>query len=210
VDSVRYSVLDMIRGARREVVISSPYLIPGERGMALFAAKRAQGVALRVVTNALAATDEPLVHGGYRRYRHALLAMGVELHELSPVRVQRSRRLGLLFAATLGRLHAKTVVVDRERLFIGSMNFDPRSERLNTEMGVFIDSPPLAREALRLMDLDKLQAAYRLALAPDGQGLRWLATDDEGEVAYDTEPDTGWWTRLWLELLWPLAPEELL
>jgi len=209
VESVRYNVRDLIRSARNEVVITSPYLIPGERGMEMFAELRRRGVKFKVLTNSLAATDEPLVHIGYRKYRQAMLRLGVDLYELSPVRVKRASRLGM-FASTQGRLHAKTAVVDRRRIFIGSMNFDPRSDKHNTEMGVFIDSPTLAREVLRLMDLDKLQASFRLALAPDGQGLRWLAADDEGEVAYDDEPEVDFATKLWLELLAPLAPEELL
>ena len=208
VESVRYDVLDLIRSARKEVVLTSPYLIPGERGIALFAEQRQRGVKFKVLTNSLAATDEPLVHVGYRKYRSLMLKLGVELYELSPVRVQRASRLGM-FASSQGRLHAKTAVVDRRHIFIGSMNFDPRSEKSNTEMGVFIDSPQLAREVLRLMDLDKLQASYRLMLAPDGS-LRWLAADDEGEVSFDSEPDASFATKFWLELLAPLAPEELL
>ena len=209
VESVRYSVLDMIRGARHEVMITSPYLIPGERGMAMFREMRAKGVAFKVLTNSLAATDEPLVHLGYRKYRAAMLKLGVELYELSPLRVKRSSRLRM-FASTQGRLHAKSVVVDRRRVFIGSMNFDPRSEKHNTEMGVFVDSPALAREVLRLMDLDKLQASFRVVLGAHGMGLRWLAADDDGEVIIDSEPEVDFKTRLWLELLAPLAPEELL
>jgi putative cardiolipin synthase len=209
VESVRYNVLDLIRGARQEVVITSPYLVPGERGMALFTAQRARGVKFKVLTNSLAATDEPLVHLGYRKYRREMLRIGIDLYELSPVRVQRASRLGV-FSTSQGRLHAKTAVVDRRRIFIGSMNFDPRSEKTNTEMGIFIDSPQLAREVLRLMDLDKLQASYRLMLAPDGVGLVWTAADDEGEVSFSDEPDASFATKFWLELLAPLAPEELL
>ena len=209
VESVRYNVLDLMRSAQKEVVITSPYLIPGERGMAFFAEQRKRGIQFKVLTNSLAATDEPLVHVGYRKYRRELLKLGVDLYELSPVRVKKASRLGM-FATSQGRLHAKTAVVDKRRVFIGSMNFDPRSEKTNTEMGIFIDSPQLAREVLRLMDLDKLQASYRLMLAPDGQGLRWLAADDEGEVSFDTEPDVSFATKFWLELLAPLAPEELL
>lgn len=208
VESVRYNVLDLIRSASKEVVLTSPYLIPGDRGMVLFAEQRRRGVKFKVLTNSLAATDEPLVHVGYRKYRKEMLKLGIDLYELSPVRVQRASRLGM-FASSQGRLHAKTAVIDRRHIFIGSMNFDPRSEIHNTEMGLFIDSPPLAREALRLMDLDKLQASYRLMLAPDGS-LRWLAADDEGEVSFDVEPDASFATKFWLELLAPLAPEELL
>ncbi len=208
VESVRYNVLDLMRSAKKEVVITSPYLIPGERGMAFFAEQRQRGIQFKVLTNSLAATDEPLVHVGYRKYRRELLKLGVDLYELSPVRVQKASRLGM-FATSQGRLHAKTAVVDKRRVFIGSMNFDPRSEKTNTEMGIFVDSPQLAREVLRLMDLDKLQASYRLMLAPDG-GLRWTAADDEGEVVFDDEPDASFATKFWLELLGPLAPEELL
>ena len=209
VESVRYNVLDLIRSARTEVVITSPYLIPGDKGVALFGQQRARGVKFKLLTNSLAATDEPLVHVGYRKYRERMLRLGIDLYELSPVRVRKAMRLGM-FQTSQGRLHAKTAVIDRRRVFIGSMNFDPRSEKHNTEMGLFIDSPQLAREVLRLMDLDKLQASYRVVLRPDGSGLRWLAADDEGEVSFDAEPDASFSTRFWLELLAPFAPEELL
>jgi cardiolipin synthase C len=209
IESVRYNVAELMRRARREVVMTTPYFIPGERGVALMEEMRRRDVRVRVLTNSLAATDEPLVHTGYRRYRPQLLRMGVELHELSPVRVRRTSRVGM-FDSTQGRLHAKTAVIDRERVFIGSMNFDPRSEKHNTEMGIFIDSPQLAREVLRLMDLDKFQASWRVVLGPDGRSLRWLAQDDDGELVLDREPEADFWTRFWLNVLAPLAPEELL
>jgi putative cardiolipin synthase len=209
IESVRYNVAELMRRARREVVMTTPYFIPGERGLALMAEMRRRNVQVRVLTNSLAATDEPLVHTGYRRYRPQLLKMGVELHELSPVRVRRTSRLGM-FDSTQGRLHAKTAVIDRERVFIGSMNFDPRSEKHNTEMGIFVDSPQLAREVLRLMDLDKFQASWHVVLGPDGHSLRWLAQDDDGEVVLYQEPETDLWKRFWLNILAPLAPEELL
>jgi putative cardiolipin synthase len=114
-----------------------------------------------------------------------------------------------MFDSTQGRLHAKTAVIDRRQVFIGSMNFDPRSEKHNTEMGIFIDSPQLAREVLRLMDLDKLQASWRVVLDEHGR-LRWLAQDDEKEIVLTNEPEADFWTRFWLNILAPLAPEELL
>ncbi|OYU75254.1 MAG: phospholipase, partial [Burkholderiales bacterium PBB5] len=150
-----------------------------------------------------------LVHIGYKRYREPMLHLGVELHELSPVRAKRSKRLGM-FRSASSRLHAKTAVIDRRYIFLGSMNFDPRSEKVNTEMGVVIDSPQLAREMLRLMDLDKLQASYQVKLRPDGLGLQWLAMDDDGPVVLDDEPDADRFTQFILRLLAPFAPEELL
>lgn len=209
VESVRYNVIDLMRRARSEVLMTTPYLIPGEKGMELLAGLRQRQVKVRVLTNSLAATDEPLVHIGYKRYREPMLHLGVELHELSPVRAKRSKRLGM-FRSASSRLHAKTAVIDRRYIFLGSMNFDPRSEKVNTEMGVFIDSPQLAREMLRLMDLDKLQASYQVKLRPDGLGLQWLAMDDDGPVVLDDEPDADRFTQFILRLLAPFAPEELL
>jgi putative cardiolipin synthase len=207
---VRYNVLDRMRHAQREIVMTTPYLIPGSKGMEMMREVRERGVKLRVLTNSLAATDEPAVHVGYRKYRPQMLSLGVDLYELSPVRVSRNKRLGM-FGSSHGRLHAKTAVIDRETVFIGSMNFDPRSEKHNTEMGVLVQSPALAREVLRLMDLDKLQASYRVRLAADGSGdIEWLTMDDDGEMVLHEEPDTGLWDRIALDLLAPFAPEELL
>ncbi len=209
-DSVRYNVLERIRMAQTEVVVTSPYFIPGNKGVAAMKMLRGRGVKLKVLTNSLAATDEPLVHIGYSRYRGDMLKLGVELYELSPTRAGLNARLGM-FGSTHARLHAKTAVIDRRHVFIGSMNFDPRSEKHNTEMGMVIDSPALARETLRLMDLDKLQASYRVRFKPPGTSrLQWLALNDEGEVELDDEPDANGWTLFWLGILSPLAPEELL
>jgi len=208
-EAVRYNVLDRLRGAQQEVVLTSPYLIPGQKGIDLMAGLRRRDVKIKLLTNSLAATDEPLVHIGYMRYRTQMLKLGVELYELSPTRVKRNLRLGM-FGTSHGRLHAKTAVIDRKQVFIGSMNFDPRSDVHNTEMGIFIDSPQLAREVLRLMDLDKLQASYRLRLKPGTETVQWLAQDDDGEVVLDAEPDASAWLLFWLGILSPLAPEELL
>jgi putative cardiolipin synthase len=206
---VRTNVLQRMREAKQEVVVTSPYFIPGRRGVEFARQLRQKDVRIRVLTNSLAATDEPLVHIGYSRYRRELLAMGVDLHELSPNRIGRSWKLGM-FGSTTGRLHAKTAVIDRREVFIGSMNFDPRSEKHNTEMGLLIDSPELARDLLRLVDLDKLQASYRLRLEPRTGKLQWLAVDDDGVRVLEEEPDADAWLQVWLYLLTPLAPEELL
>ena len=140
---MRYNVREQIRRARSEVSIISPYLIPGKSGLEVIEEVHGRGVRMSIVTNSLAATDEPLVHTAYRRYRPAMLKVGVDLSELSSVRTRASVRLGL-FGSTIGRLHAKSAVIDRRILFIGSMNFDPRSDLLNTEIGLFIQSPEIA------------------------------------------------------------------
>jgi putative cardiolipin synthase len=210
VDSVRYNVVEMMRRARKEVVITSPYLIPGEAGIETFRnSVERYGVKYTLVTNSLAATDEPVVHTGYRRYRPEMLKLGVNLYELSPQKVSRSLRLGR-FSTSIGRLHAKSAVVDKERVFIGSMNFDPRSDQHNTEMGLFIQSPVLAQQMLKLVDVIRQQGAYKVTLASNGQDIVWTTVGPGGQEVVVEEPETDLWTRIMLEVLAVIAPEGLL
>jgi putative cardiolipin synthase len=194
--------------AERELVLTSPYLIPGQRGIQTFEELERRNVRMVVLTNSLAATDEPLAHTGYARYRRQLLEAGVDLYEISPEKTRRNKRLGL-FGSSLGRLHAKTSVVDGERVFIGSMNLDPRSETQNTELGIFVDSPQLAKELLRIITISKLQSAYRLRLGATG-GIEWLTMDEDKEVVLTEEPETSLWLRLHNLLISPFVPEQLL
>jgi putative cardiolipin synthase len=210
VDSVRYNVIEMMRRARKNVVITSPYLIPGEAGLETFRnSVERYGVKYTLVTNSLAATDEPAVHAGYRRYRPEMLKLGMNLYELSPQKVSRSLRLGR-FSTSIGRLHAKSAVVDGERVFIGSMNFDPRSDQHNTEMGLFIQSPQLAQQMLKLADVIRQQGAYKVTLAENGKDLVWSTTGPGGREEVVEEPETDLWTRIMLEVLSLIAPEGLL
>jgi putative cardiolipin synthase len=210
VDSVRYNVIEMMRRARKDVVITSPYLIPGEAGIETFRNSIERWrVKYTLVTNSLAATDEPVVHTGYRRYRPEMLKLGMNLYELSPQKVSRSLRLGR-FSTSIGRLHAKSAVVDGERVFIGSMNFDPRSDQHNTEMGLFIQSPQLAQQMLKLVDVIRQQGAYKVVLAPNGKDILWTTTGPGGREEVVEEPETDAWTRIMLEVLSVIAPEGLL
>ncbi len=209
VDSVRYNVIEMVRRARKNVVITSPYLVPGLEGMETFEASTRRGVKFTLVTNSLAATDEPVVHTGYRRYRPQMLALGMDLYELSPLKVSRSLRLGR-FSTSIGRLHAKSAVVDEKNVFIGSMNFDPRSNVLNTEMGLFIESPAIAAQVLKLVGVIRQQGAYHVSLAENGQDLVWTTTGRGGEQIVVEEPETDAWSRAMLEVLSVLVPEGLL
>ena len=207
--SVTYNVFEAIRMAREEVVASSPYFVPGPTSMEMLRELLGRGVKVTVMTNSLASTDEPVVHIGYSHYREELLRMGVDLYELSASRLRENKRM-FLFGKSLGRLHAKLVVIDRQRLFIGSMNLDPRSATINTELGAMIDSPPLARELLRIIDIDRLQSAYRVRLGPNGKGLEWLSNDGEKEMILHEEPDSTPWLRIKAWLLTPFVPVEQL
>ncbi|WP_234414109.1 phospholipase D family protein [Ideonella sp. A 288] len=207
--SVTYNVFEALRKAQTELVVSSPYLVPGKDGMGLLRELRARKVRTVMMTNSLGSTDEPIVHIGYKAYREPMLELGIDLYEISASRVKRNLRTSL-FGASLGRLHAKLAVVDRKTLFVGSMNLDPRSATINTELGAVIDSPPLAREMIRIIDIDRLQSAYRVRLSADGSSCEWLGMDDEKEVVLTEEPDSSLWQRVKVWLLRPFVPESLL
>jgi putative cardiolipin synthase len=207
--SVTYNTFEAFRKAREELVVANPYLVPGRVGMDLVRELRGRGVQVTLMTNSLGSTDEPLVHAGYSAYRQPLLELGVDLYEISSSRVKRNRQRNL-FGASLGRLHAKIAVIDRRVLFVGSMNLDPRSATLNTELGVVIDNPPLARELLRVIEIDRLRSAYRLRLADGGTRIEWVPGDEMGDTVLTEEPDSTPWQRIKLWLLKPWVPESLL
>jgi putative cardiolipin synthase len=213
VAEVRERVGSLLREAREEIVIVSPYLIPGPNAMTALRAFRERGVRMTVMTNSLAATDEPLVHVGYRRHRAALLREGVQLYEWSPVRSGRVFRQ-LLRGKTVLRLHAKCALIDGHHVYLGSMNFDPRSRNFDTEFGLLIHSPELASEIAGVIHEMKRAGSYRVRFAADGQTLRWSygegEGEGEGEAAEDFEPDSDRWSRFLLDLLSPFVPEELL
>lgn len=206
--SVTRDVMKQIWQAKDELIITSPYLIPGKRGLQGFQNLRDRDVKVTVVTNSLAATDEPLVHTGYSRYRYDMLLAGVDIYELSAVRTKKSKRLG--FGSSLGRLHSKTAIIDMKTVFIGSMNLDPRSESQNTELGIFVQSRELAKELARVINVGTHESAYRLRLQPDGPGIQWLATDDDKEVILGVEPESSALLRLHNIFFGLFVPEQLL
>ncbi|HWK83394.1 MAG TPA: phospholipase D-like domain-containing protein, partial [Caldimonas sp.] len=207
--SVTNDVMMQVWQAKSDLVLTSPYMIPGDMGMASIRRLEDEKVKVTVITNSLAATDEPLVHNGYARYRPAMLKAGVDLYELSPTRTQHTMRLGM-FGTSLGRLHAKTAVIDKHLIFIGSMNLDPRSASTNTEFGMFIDSAALAKELLRVINISKLEGAYRVRLEPKSDKLEWLTLEDDKEVILTVEPESSFWLRMHNMLLGWFVSDQLL
>lgn len=207
--SVTMKIWERLLEAKQEVQMTSPYLVPGEQGMAAFEELGRRKIKLVLLTNSLAANDEPLVHTGYMRYRERLLRSGADLYELSPERTTASKRFGS-FGSSLGRLHAKTAAIDRSRILLGSANLDPRSATQNTEMGMLIDSPQLAREMLRVINVSRVQNSYRLRLAKDTGRLEWLTTDGEKEIVLTSEPEATFFQRFYNRLIAPIVPEMLL
>ena len=209
-DTLAHRFLLELSDTRSEVVLFSPYFLPGREALARIGKLRAEGVAVRVVTNSLAVSDEPLVSVGLGRHQIALLTMGVDLYELSSNRLKLDRTLRGLLGTSTGRLHAKIGFLDRRQVLVGSMNLDPRSASINTEIGVRIDSPRLAEMVLAAFKVDSLAGVYQVRLRRNGMGVRWVAVDADSPEELDIDPDTSLWQRLRLMLLSFIVPESQL
>lgn len=200
----------IVGSPERELELVSPYFVPTPAGMDYFLGLTREGVRMRVLTNSLAATDVVAVHAGYARQRKALLAAGVALYEMRPQRPKPERVRGSGFLGSSGSsLHAKTFAVDGTRIFIGSFNFDPRSARLNTELGFVIDSPILAERMAVSFEQSIPRQAYEVHLDANGE-LYWLERRGESLVRHEREPATGFWRRAAVGLLSILPIESLL
>ena len=210
--TVRFGLMRELLLARKEVLLSSPYLVPNPEVIDDIREGRIWGLQITLITNSLASTDEPLVHAGYQRYRKQMVDLGVRLYEVVPSQVRQSKELGQPFGRSIGRFHAKAAAIDGETLFIGSLNFDPRSEKLNTELGLLIRSPALTQQLLKLADIVTTQAAYRVRLSPDKSELEWVLPNPRGgpETVLTREPDTSVFERFWLWLIGPLVPDDVL
>jgi putative cardiolipin synthase len=200
------SVASAMDSARRELLLISPYFVPGARGAGKLKQLAGSGVQVGVLTNSLAATDVAVVHSGYSRYRSALLRAGVRLYELKPSVDADEPRRRLRLGSSRASLHTKAVFVDGERIFVGSYNLDPRSMELNCEMGVWIRSVPLARE-LHAIYAPALtpEVSFIVTLDPNGRP-RWLESQDGRTFEYRRDPYAGWgrrsvtWLLQWLPI----------
>jgi len=196
-------------GAQRELLLVSPYFVPGEEGVAWLREIAARGVRVRVLTNSYQSSDVGAVHAGYAAYRDDLLRAGVELQELKPGAGAELEREGKLrhTGSSGSALHAKTYMADARTLFVGSFNLDPRSARLNTEMGIVIQSETLCA-AIRARFLSRLaEVAYRVELNRETGALSWVTRENGREVRYGSEPGMGPLGRL-KQGLWRLLPIE--
>jgi putative cardiolipin synthase len=189
--------------ARTEVILVSPYFVPGAPGMEALRRLRERKVRVRILTNSLASTDVAAVHAGYGRYRAAMLEMGIELHELKPiVPTGRKLRRRIMFGSARASLHAKTFVFDRARVVVGSMNLDPRSVYLNTEMGLLIESPKLAGDIAESFDeLVEPDYSYTVQRDPASGALRWRAIEQGRQAEYFHDPGVSIWRRFVVKIL---------
>ena len=165
------ALLRLVRGAKSRIVIQSPYLVMSDKAIDLFREVTARGVAVRINTNSLASTDNLPAFSGYRNQRDRLLGMGLRIYEYKPAPdVQRSlmqRSAAADRKPPIFALHAKTMVIDSKSVYIGTFNFDPRSENLNTEVGMIVHDEALARA---------VEASIETDMAP---GNSWDAARDD-------------------------------
>lgn len=218
-DSVVDGLLALVRKTRRDLLVVSPYFVPGPDMMEAFRGARQRGVRVRILTNSLASNDAPLAHAGYARHRKALLEMGVELYEMRSTAASVRSAFGSgstggggpsgSTGASRAMLHSKLLVVDGHLVAVGSMNLDLRSQLQNTEIALLIASREFGRLATQSIDEGLQDGSWRVELDKDGE-LVWRASEDSERGDEHSEPDASWGLRLMLKLIGPLAPDHLL
>jgi putative cardiolipin synthase len=189
-----------LEGIQKELIIFSPYFVPGKEGDEFFESLTARGVHVKIMTNSLASNDVSVVHAGYAKYRKALLRAGVELYEMNKTltRAQRKEKKGT-GGSSKASLHAKSFVLDREKVFIGSLNLDPRSFYENSEIGIVITSPGMAASMAERFDQNIEKNAFRLELIidkDDNESIRWYGYELGEKVTYEVDPHTSIWRRM--------------
>ena len=202
----------LIGTPEQSFTLVSPYFVPGKLGVQLFSDMEKRGVEVKILTNSLEANDVALVHSGYAKYRKPLLEAGVQLFEMrkSSSKEEKSRiHSGFSLGSSAASLHAKTFSVDGTKMFVGSFNFDPRSNNLNTELGFLIASPELAMLLESGFEENVKHVAYELLLTEEGD-LEWLEYNGETIRRYSQDPNTGLAQRAMVFFLSLLPIEPLL
>ena len=192
-DSITTSLREAVARAEHQLVIVSPYFVPLDSGVDFLTDLQERGVEVIVITNSLASTNHAIVHSGYAPYRKRLLQAGLRIYEVHPESeisgVDRGKP-----GAALATLHTKGFVVDRNELFFGSFNWDPRSAKINTELGVIIESPELAETVLQTIAERLDYHAFEVVL-DEKDRIRWVDRAGDSEAVFDKEPQTSWWRR---------------
>ena len=207
-------LIPYLKNIEEELVIFSPYFVPGKEGTAFLSDMARRGVRVRILTNSLASNDVGIVHAGYAKYRKDLLRSGVELFEMNKKlsSEERKEKKGM-GGSSKASLHAKSFVFDRRQVFIGSLNLDPRAWVHNTEIGVVFDQPEIAAGMSDWVDRNIDKVAFRLELAGPEKGpekIRWHGRVDGEEKTFDTDPYAGFWQRLGIGFLGLLPIESQL
>ncbi len=198
------SLAPYFRELEDSLIIFSPYFVPGREGTDFLKALAERGVRVRILTNSLASTDVPVVHVGYVRYRRELLQAGVELFEMDQKYDAKRRSWNYFTGSSKASLHAKSFVLDNKRVFVGSLNLDPRSLIENSEVGVVIESPDIAQNMSAWFEREVKRIAFHVSLEEGEDGVErliWESEGDEGVVRFDVDPYTCVWQRMGVGVL---------
>ncbi len=206
---VAEALLLRVRETERELLIESPYLILRARGLDEMRQLTSRGVNVRILTNSAATNDVVAAHAGYANTRKKLLKAGIELYELRPD-IDMKREWSVLAGKSRAALHAKALVFDRESVFIGSFNLDPRSTAFNTEVGVMIDSPEIAGQLGAIMDEGVTPASAFHVTLDESSELLWTTEMNGLNVQFDTDPGTSMWRRFVADVMGLLPIEDQL
>ena len=209
-EHLNFQLVKRLKKPEKSVDIISAYFVPEEKGEQHLSQMAQQGVQVRVLTNSFKANDVALVHAFYAKYRKDLLKNGVELYEFLPAipealqnknNVEISKQLKVsLKGLSRSSLHAKMMALDDKQVFIGSFNFDPRSSNLNTEIGVILDSKPLANAVHSTMDQNLKKYAYKLVLDSNNK-INWKYDTPEGMKTLTKEPKMKWWQKAGVKMI---------
>jgi putative cardiolipin synthase len=192
-------------GVQKELIIFSPYFVPGKEGTAFLSQLSKRGVRVRILTNSLSSNDVTVVHAGYGKYRKDLLRAGVELYEMNKKLSgkEREAKKGKKESSTAS-LHAKSFVFDRKQVFIGSLNLDPRAVVHNTEIGVVLSQKEIADGMAEWFDENIDKIAFRLELVKNkrsSEKILWHGEVDGEKKTFDVDPYSGFWRRFGIGLL---------
>ena len=186
-----------IETVRKELLAESAYFVVRERGVEAIGKLQERGVRVRMLTNSLATNDVLAAHAGYSKYRAEMIQNGLKLYELRPDAglVQRTVKQSIISSKSKAALHTKAMVFDRESVFIGSFNLDPRSAEINTEAGLYVESPKLAGQVKEYLDEGvRPENSYQVLLNENGD-LVWITETAGKEVRYSTDPESSFWPR---------------
>lgn len=208
---LNFQLMEHLEKPQHSIDIISAYFVPEKKGAKRLSELSAENVQVRVLTNSFKANDVPLVHAFYGKYRQQLLENDVQLYEflaapeasnlnVNTEEVAKKAKVSLK-GLSRSSLHAKLMSIDEKQVFIGSFNFDPRSAYLNTEIGVLLNSPQLAKAVHHTMDENLSKYAYKLVLDANNN-IEWQLKKHDGSVkTYTKEPRMKWWQKAGVKLM---------
>lgn len=207
---LNFQMVQRLDKPEKSVDIISAYFVPEKKGEERLSKLAQSGVKVRILTNSFKANDVALVHAFYAKYREDLLKNGVQLYEYLPAIPEEFQNINnkeiakqlkvSLKGLSRSSLHAKMMALDDKQVFIGSFNFDPRSANLNTEIGVILDSKPLAKAVHYNMDQSLKKYAYKLVLDSKNK-INWQYESPKGTQILTKEPKMKWWQKAGVKVI---------